>query len=273
MLQAVGGNYRRKIKTVDELCDVIGSRPRTKKVIMCHGVFDLVHPGHIRHLLYAKEKADILVASLTADAYITKAQYRPFVPQDLRALNLAALEMVDFVVIDSNPTPLPNIARIQPDYFAKGYEYGNGGVNPKTQQEVEVIQSYGGELLFTPGDIVYSSSHLIENDPPNIALEKFLLLMEADGLDFDHLRRIIETCEGKRVHVVGDTIVDSLTYTTMIGGMTKTPTPSVRFDNRVDFIGGAAVVAKHLRAAGAKVTFSTVLGEDPLKDFVLEGLA
>ena len=83
----------------------------------------------------------------------------------------------------------------------------------------------------------------------------------------------MESCEGKKVHVVGDTIVDSLTYTTMIGGMTKTPTLSVRFDNRVDFIGGAAVVAKHLRAAGAEVTFSTVLGDDPLKDFVLQGLA
>jgi rfaE bifunctional protein kinase chain/domain len=83
----------------------------------------------------------------------------------------------------------------------------------------------------------------------------------------------MENCEGKRVHVVGDTIVDSLTYTTMIGGMTKTPTPSVRFDNRMDFIGGAAVVAKHLRAAGAEVTFSTMLGDDGLKDFVLEGLA
>ncbi len=272
MLQAVGGNYRRKIKTVEELCDVIGSRPRTKKVIMCHGVFDLVHPGHIRHLLYAKEKADILVASLTADAYITKAQYRPFVPQELRALNLAALEMVDFVVIDPNPTPITNIARIQPDYFAKGYEYGNGGVNPKTQQELEVIQSYGGELLFTPGDIVYSSSHLIENDPPNIALEKFLFLMEADGLDFDRLRRIVETCEGKRVHVVGDTIVDSLTYTTMIGGMTKTPTPSVRFDNRTDFVGGAGIVAKHLKSAGAEVTLSTVLGDDSLAEFALKDL-
>ena len=145
------------------------------------------------------------------------------------------------------------------------------GINPKTQQELEVIQSYGGELLFTPGDIVYSSSHLIENDPPNIALEKFLLLMEADGLDFDRLRRIVETCEGKRVHVVGDIIVDSLTYTTMIGGMTKTPTPSVRFDNRTDFVGGAGIVAKHLKSAGAEVTLSTVLGDDALAEFALEG--
>src|ERR1700742_3942497 len=105
----LSGGYRRKVKTIDELCASIGPRPRAQTVVMCHGVFDLVHPGHIRHLLYAKEKADILVASLTADAHITKAQYRPFVPQDLRAMNLAALEMVDYVLIDVNATPIDNI--------------------------------------------------------------------------------------------------------------------------------------------------------------------
>jgi cytidyltransferase-like protein len=269
----LGSGYRRKVKTAEELCALIGPRPRTSTVVMCHGVFDLVHPGHIRHLVYAKEKADILIASLTADAHITKANYRPFVPQELRALNLAALEMVDYVIIDPNPTPIQNIMLVQPDYFAKGYEYVNGGMNPKTQQEIEALQSYGGEILFTPGDIVYSSSHLIESGPPDIAVEKLLALMEAESLNFDHLRRILDQFEGLEVHVVGDTIVDSLTYTTMIGGMTKTPTPSVRFDNRVDFVGGAAIVAKHLRAAGAEVVFSTVLGDDALKDFVLEDLA
>lgn len=273
MLHRIAGDYRRKVKTVEELCEAVGPHPRLKKVIMCHGVFDLVHPGHIRHLLYAKEKADILVASLTADAHITKAHYRPFVPQDLRALNLAALEMVDYVVIDPNPTPIENIRGIQPDYFAKGYEYVDGKINPKTQQEIDALQGYGGEILFTPGDIVYSSSHLIETEPPNITLEKLLVLLEADRIDFDRLRRIVEGSEGKRIHVIGDTIVDSLSYTTMIGGMTKTPTPSVRFENRVDFIGGAAIVAKHLRAAGAEVTFSTMLGDDPLAEFVLSGLA
>jgi rfaE bifunctional protein kinase chain/domain len=269
----LGGGYRRKIKTVDELCAVIGPRPRKHTVVMCHGVFDLVHPGHIRHLVYAKEKANILIASLTADEHITKASYRPFVPQDLRALNLAALELVDYVIIDSNPTPIENIGRLQPDYFAKGYEYQDGGINPKTQQEVDALSSYGGEILFTPGDIVYSSSHLIESGPPNIAVEKLLALMEAEGLNFDHLRSILDRFERLEVHVVGDTIVDSLTYTTMIGGMIKTPTPSVRYDSRTDYVGGAAIVAKHLRAAGADVTFSTVLGDDALKDFVLEDLA
>ena len=269
----LGGGYRRKIKTADELCSVLGPRPRQHSIVMCHGVFDLVHPGHIRHLVYAKEKADILIASLTADEHITKASYRPFVPQDLRALNLAALEMVDYVIIDPNPTPIENITRLQPDYFAKGYEYQDGSINPKTQQEISALASYGGEILFTPGDIVYSSSHLIEAGPPDIAVEKLLALMEAEGLNFGQLRGLLDRFEGLKVHVVGDTIVDSLTYTTMIGGMTKTPTPSVRFDSRTDYVGGAAIVAKHLRAAGAEVTFSTVLGDDAMKDFVLEDLA
>jgi bifunctional ADP-heptose synthase (sugar kinase/adenylyltransferase) len=72
--------------------------------------------------------------------------------------------------------------------------------------------------------------------------------------------------------VVGDTIVDSHTQTAMIGGQTKTPTMSVLYERRDDYIGGAAIVAEHMRAAGAQVVFSTVLGDDALKDFVLEGL-
>src|ERR1700676_2151355 len=90
--------YKRKIKTREELRQALGPFPREKKVIMCHGTFDLVHPGHIRHLIYAKSKADILVTSLTTDQHISKADHRPFVPEALRAMNLAALEIVDFVV-------------------------------------------------------------------------------------------------------------------------------------------------------------------------------
>ncbi len=271
-MNALSDTYRHKIKNVEELRAAIGPRPRPRTVVMCHGVFDLVHPGHIRHLLYAKSKADILVASLTADVHIHKANYRPFVPQELRALNLAALEMVDYVLIDEEATPLRNLALVQPDFFAKGYEYQNGGVHPKTQEEIDTVERYGGEVLFTPGDIVYSSSALIDSGPPDITIDKLLMLMHAEDLDFDQLRQALAGCSGISVHVVGDTIVDSLTHTTMIGGMTKTPTPSVRFDRYENFIGGAAIVAAHLSAAGADVTFSTVLGDDPLKGFVLDGL-
>ena len=119
-----------KIKTIDELADIIGPRPREKRVIMCHGTFDVVHPGHVRHLLYAKSKADILVASLTCDQFVTKADMRPYVPEDLRAINLAAFEMVDYVIVDQQPTPIETLKKVQPDYFAKGYEYVDGKIPP-----------------------------------------------------------------------------------------------------------------------------------------------
>ncbi len=262
-----------KVKTAEEIASLIGPPPRAKKVIMCHGTFDIVHPGHIRHLLYAKTKGDILVASLTADAHIMKANFRPFVPQELRAYNLAALECVDYVVVDSDPTPLRNIGIIQPDYFAKGYEYTKNGLHPRTAEEKAAVEKYGGELIFTPGDIIYSSSHIIETDPPSIATEKLIMLLEAEGVDFDRLRKNMDMLGGLKVHVIGDTIIDSYTQCSMIGGMTKTPTMSLRFEEQQDFVGGAGIVAKHLRAAGADVTFSTVLGDDPLAKFTLDDLA
>ncbi len=272
MKNFIEGDYRRKIKTPDELRDIIGPHPREHKVVMCHGTFDIVHPGHIRHLIYARDKGDMLVVSLTCDAHISKAKMRPFVPEELRAMNLAALEVVDYVVVDPHPTPMKNLEKIQPDYFVKGYEYVEGRVNPKTQEEKKTIESYGGEFIFTPGDIVYSSSAIIEVDPPDLATEKLAILLDGEGLDFDDLYAALDKLSGLRVHVVGDTIVDTLTQTTLIGANAKTPTFSCRYEGRTDFVGGAGIVAKHLCSAGAQVTFSTVLGDDAMKDFVLEDL-
>ena len=264
--------YKYKIKSQPELMDIIGSFPREKKVIVCHGVFDVVHPGHVRHLVYAKTKADILVITITADKHIKKGIYRPHIPEGLRALNLAAFEMVDYVIIDQESTPINILNTIQPDFFAKGFEYTSSGLPPATQEEADVVQSYGGQMIFTPGDVVYSSSKFLNLALPMVQLDKLLHLMEYNGIDFDMLRQTLTKLSGYHVHVVGDTIVDTYTRTTFIGGQTKTPTFSVLYQGQDDYIGGAGIVSQHLRAAGAKVTFSTVLGDDKLKDFVIEGL-
>jgi rfaE bifunctional protein kinase chain/domain len=273
MIDELHERYRGKVKTVEELLIEIGGFPRDQKLIMCHGVFDVVHPGHLRHLIYAKGKADLLVASLTADRHISKGAYRPHVPQDLRALALAAFDIVDYVIIDKNPTPIDNLRTLRPDFFAKGYEYVADGIKPKTSEEEQIVSEYGGKIIFTPGDIVYSSSNLIELAPPEIQTEKLLTVMRSRGVEFEDLHATLDAMEGKKVHVVGDTIVDSFTQCTMIGGQTKTPTMSVLFEEKKDYIGGAGVVAMHLAAAGADVTFSTVLGDDDFKDFVRDGLA
>jgi rfaE bifunctional protein kinase chain/domain len=263
--------YRHKIKTAQEVRDIVGARPRFRRVVMCHGVFDVSHFGHVVHLVHAKGDLSILVVSLTADRHITKGPHQPHEPQDVRALHLAVLDPVDYVIVDPNPTPIENIRLIEPDVFAKGFEYGSD-LSAATTEEAQAVSSYGGDIIFTPGDVVRSSTERIKQAPPDIRLEKLQLLMAQNGVTFDALRGTLDAMKGRKVHVVGDTIVDTITHASLIGASGKTPTMSVQFERKVDYVGGAGVVAKHLAAAGGKVMFSTVLGADDLAGFAARDL-
>lgn len=263
----------KKIVTSKELMTLIGQYPRSEKIVMCHGTFDLVHPGHLRHLAYAKSRANKLIVSLTADSFVHKANNRPYVPEDLRALNLASLELVDFVIIDRNPDPIELIEEIRPDFFVKGFEYGNAESMPiKTKAEKEMVESYGGEMVFSPGDFILSSSKVIENDPPNIAIEKLMILMEVEKITFEHLRDSLNNLNSLTVEIIGDLIVDSLTTATVIGGHRKTPTPSVRIEKSEKFVGGAGIVAKHMNATGVNVKLHSIVGEDEIGKFAINDL-
>ena len=261
--------YYKKIVNLKTLKKILGRKPRKEKVILCHGNFDVVHPGHVRHLTYAKSKADKLIVSITADKFIQKGIYRPFVPQNIRAINIAAFEMVNYVIIDDNKKPLNLIRDLKPDYFAKGFEYNSSGLPPATKEEQEVVTKYGGDIIFTPGDIVYSSTKILNIAQPEISNFKLLDLMKRNKITFKSLREILNKLNKIKVHVIGDMIIDTYTNTSLIGGHTKTPTPSVLQQEKTDFVGGAGIVAKHLKEAGANVTLTTVLGNDRLKDFVL----
>jgi rfaE bifunctional protein kinase chain/domain/rfaE bifunctional protein nucleotidyltransferase chain/domain len=265
--------YGHKILSANDLAECYPFDTRDDTIVMCHGTFDLVHPGHIRHLLFAKSKGDKLVVSLTCDAHVNKANYRPYVPQELRAINLAALETVDFVVVDPNPTPLQILSIIRPNIFVKGYEYVSTGLHPKTSEELDIVKAGGGQLIFTPGDIVYSSSAIINAQPPNIADDKLASLMEGENVTFDDMRDALDRMTGLKVHLVGDTIIDTITRCEMIGANAKTPTFSVRYESSTNFVGGAGIVAKHMAAAGADVTFSTVIGDDDHGEYVTNNIA
>jgi cytidyltransferase-like protein len=270
--ESLSRRFAHKILSTQEVLSRVGAFPREKRVTMCHGTFDVVHPGHLRHLLYAKGKGEILVVSLTADRHISKGELRPHVPQDLRAANLAAYELVDYVIIDENPTPIENIRSLKPDFFVKGFEYTSGSPNPRTEEERLEVSAYGGQMIFSPGDFVLSSSRLIRSAPPDIRFERLLSLMERYDISFDSLRSTVAGMREMNVCVLGDTIIDSYTRCSMIGGQTKTPTISVLFESLDHYVGGAGVVAKHLAAAGAKVNFVTMLGDDALGEFALADL-
>jgi len=267
MYTELNDKYKNKIVSKEKLLEIIGYTPRKKKVVMCHGVFDIVHPGHIRHLAYAKSKGDILIASLTCDKHVSKGKYRPHVPENLRAYSLAAFDMVDYVIVDENHKPIENIEFLKPDLFAKGFEYSDD-LPDETIEEINVLNSYGGEILFSPGDIIYSSSKLLDTHLPLIKNDKLLNLLEQANISMSEIIENLQSLSGLRIHVVGDTIVDTYTRTTLVGGNIKTPTFSVLYGGHENYVGGAGIVARHLESAGAKVVFTSVIGDDVLGEFV-----
>ena len=178
---------------------------------MCHGVFDVVHPGHVRHLVHAKTKADILIVSITADKFIKKGTYRPHVPERLRALNLAAFEFVDYVVINQTKTSKNIIKKVKPDYFAKGFEYSLKNMPVATKDEISLLKAYGGKMIFTPGDYVFSSSKFLEYKLPKITYEKLQLLLSTFNVNFSKIKNTLKDFSKIKVHIIGDTIVDTHT--------------------------------------------------------------
>ncbi|MDC0233026.1 PfkB family carbohydrate kinase [Pelagibacteraceae bacterium] len=265
--------YKYKISNIDQIIKILKKNKKlNKKSVMCHGVFDVVHPGHIRHLAYAKSIADVLIVSITEDKAIKKGIDRPHIPSNLRALNLAAFEMVDFVIIDKNITPIENLKKIKPDFYAKGFEYGSKQITEATKEEIKVLKKNKGKIIFTPSDVVYSSTNFLKLSRPDITYEKLLFLMSNKKINFNDLRDSLQGLEKIKVHIIGDTIVDKYTWTSLIGGQVKTPTLSVVKQNEKKYVGGAGIVAKHISSAGAKTVFTTILGDDINKDYVIEDL-
>ena len=266
--------YKFKTKKIIKFSDVdknFKKLKKNKKIIHCHGVFDLVHPGHLRHFSFCKSKADLLVVSLTADKFITKGNYRPFVPQQLRAENLAALEIVDYVIIDLYKHPYNLIKKLKPNFFAKGLEYSKEK-NPLTTNEKITVEKSGGQMLFSPGDIIYSSSKIIDQTPPSLALEKLKLYLNHAKRSPASLKKILPSMSNIKVHILGDLIVDTTSVCNAIGGFHKTPTISAKVNKSTNYIGGAGIVAKHFSSFSKNVTLTTLLSNDPLGKFALREL-
>ena len=151
-----------KIIEIEELARKLGDyRASGKKVVLCHGCFDLMHPGHIKYLQAAKKMGDALIVTLTPDQFVDKGPGRPVFNQQLRAESLAALECVDLVAINKWSTAVNTLRLLKPDIYVKGQEFENlEDASGKIQKEAEVLNQIGGEIRFTH-EIVFSSSELI----------------------------------------------------------------------------------------------------------------
>ena len=200
-----------KIRNLDELANLVSSlRREGKTIVHCHGVFDLLHPGHIRHFEAAKREGDVLVVTVTQDRYVAKGPGHPVFNERLRAESIAALECVDYVAINEWHTAVEAIQKLEPDVYCKGRDYADAkeDLTGKIHDEEEAVKSTGGRIHFTD-EITFSSTKLINSnfevfpDEARSFLKEFRSKYSSSDI-IDRLKAL----KNMKVLVIGDTIID-----------------------------------------------------------------
>lgn len=252
-----------KIKTIEELAVVLKrARKDGKKIVHCHGVFDLLHPGHVKHFQAAKSKGDILIVTLTKDEYVNKGPGRPVFNHHLRAETIAAIGCVDFVAINNGPTAVEAIKKLKPSYYAKGSDYAQKqeDVTGMIYKEEEAVRAVGGMLHFTD-EISFSSSSLINahfSPLPEEAknyLERFKKKFSAATV-----LKALDKTKDLKVLVIGDIIIDEYHYCTGMGKTSKDNIIATRFISEEVFAGGVLAACNHIAGLCANTTLLSVIG-------------
>ena len=262
------------ISGIEALAEVLAPlRAEDKRIIHCHGVFDLLHIGHIRYFQKAKALGDILVVTLTPDRFVNKGTHRPAFPEHLRAEAIASLDYVDFVAINEWPTAVETIGVIKPDVFVKGGEFRNNPT-PELKREMAALEGAGGELALIE-DITSSSSHLINQymSPFSEEVDSYLFAL---GKDYgtSGILRYIEGASSLKILVVGETVLNESHECKTIGQSSKAPILAVHGISHTRFLGGAAALANQLAAFCHQVGLLTLLGtHDTEEEWIREQLA
>lgn len=240
-------------------------RREGRRLVQCHGCFDVVHPGHIRYLKFARSLGDVLLVTVSGDDAVGKGFDRPYIPEQLRLENLAAFEFVDLVSLADESWGGPILEAVQPDVYVKGREY-EAQDDPRFAKEKALVESYGGEVVFGSGDVVFSSTEIIERRGDSLGLldEQVRAYCRRHGIELDGLRRLADDFAGLRVLVAGDPILDRYVLCESASVAQETPILSVSAVDEIDYPGGAAAIATQMSALGAHVTMVTTGSSHPL---------
>jgi len=254
-----------KVKTLDELADLLAERREAASgkppvVVHCHGVFDLLHIGHIRYLQKARELGDLLVVTATPDRYVNKGPHRPAFTEKHRLDSLAALDCVDYVALNAWPIAAEALRLLKPDVYAKGAEFRDQKT-PELLEEEAVVQQIGGRVEFID-EVRSSSSHLINQ-----------YMSQFDDATDEYLRGFrqryaltdvmgwVEKARSLRVLVVGEAIIDEYFSCSAIGQSAKAPILAARYESHERYAGGAIAVANHLASFCDRVDLLSMVGD------------
>lgn len=261
---------------MDDLIGKVASLKRKgKTVVQSHGIFDLVHPGIIKHLNDAKGQGDILIITVIRDSDVRRGPGRPIFPEEFRAENVASLEQVDYVSIVEDAVPFECVKRIKPNIFAKGqaYKERDRKIHKKLYEEEKEFY-FGKSKIYETKGFSFSSSNLINNfiDIYPDETKGFLKRFSAK-YGFGEIAASMDGLKDMKVLLIGDGIIDEYYYCSSMGRSSKNPIIVNKYITHEIFAGAAFIIANHVAGLCREVHIVSMLGkEDSREDFIRSNL-
>ena len=257
-----------KIKTLDELQRITELlRSQGKKIVHCHGCFDIVHFGHIQHFLSAKKQGDILIVTLTPDKFIDKGPGRPFFNENIRVKHISNLECVDYVALNKWATAIETIKIIKPDFYCKGKEVLDNadvdklsGGKSNLSAEEDAVKLVGGKLYLTD-EITFSASKIINEITDSISDQTKEFLKEVKKIP-GKIGDILNSLKDIKILVIGDAILDEYCFCGALGKSGKDPIIVHKFLKSETYLGGSFAIANHLAGFTKNVHLVTCIGDN-----------
>ncbi len=251
-------------------------KEKGKVIVHSHGVFDLLHPGHIQHFNLAKKEGDVLIVTVIRDRCVKIGPDRPVFNEQLRAETLASLAVVDYVHIIDSSNAVECIKRLKPDVYARGIDYKQteNDISGRIYEEEEAVKSVGGKLVFTNG-ITFSSSKLI-NDYVDVYPPRTVKYLKAIGRRYpiDFIIEKLYSLKKLNVLVIGDAIIDQYHYCLPMGKSSKEHLVVNRYVSEELFAGGVMATANNVASLCDKVDLVTLLGKrQTFQDFIQNHLS
>lgn len=246
-----------------------------KSCVLTYGHFSTIHPGHIRYLKYAKDFGEFLITAILSDEFDGNVEKYPF-NQKERAESLAMLDMVDGIyLLNKDKNSLCKlIEKIEPKLLILGKEFEKSK-EKNIINAINLLKGKGIATKFHAGEIQYANTNLLEaseKDLANKQKEKFRIACKKQKINLDKLIDSIDLWNSTHLIVLGDTIIDQYSACEAMGMSAEAPVIVVKELNNKNFIGGAAIVASHIRALGAKCDFISVVGSDEMASFARDEL-
>lgn len=260
---------KRKILLLEDLIKKIKALQKAGKVVVqSHGIFDLIHPGIIKHLDSAKGQGDVLIATVITDKDVRKGPGRPIFPDGLRAENVASLSMVDYVCVVSDERPFECVKRIKPDIFARGKsikDHDNEMHKKIFEEEKELC--FGKIRIHETGGFSLSSSEIIKNfldiypEDVKVFLKRF-----SRKYSFKEISERINKLKELNILLIGDGIIDEYYYCEAMGRSAKAPLVVNKYITHEVFAGGAFAIANHLAGLSDDIHTVSLLGNEPTRE-------